>query len=327
MKRIDNDIRNGQFKKAYLLFGEEDYLKKQYKEKLQKAVLPEGDTMNLASYEGKDVPIGEIIDLAETMPFFAERRLIILENTGLFKEAATDLADYIKDAPESVCFLFVEREVDKRGRMYKNTDKYGLAVEFKTPDVKILASWIGKKLGDNGLKIRESTVRLFLDRCGTDMNILNAELEKLSAYCMGRGVVEDADIEAICSIQISNEIFAMLEDMSEGRRAEAIRKYYDLLSLKEAPMRILFLISRQFRILMNLKDMDGKYPDGVIAKSCGVPPFALKKYRKGAARFERKRLEEAIRECADLEYSVKSGNLNDQMSVELLLAKYSGSMK
>ena len=74
-------------KQIYLLFGEEGYLKRQYRDRLTRAMLPEGDTMNYACYEGKGIEIREVIDLAETMPFFAERRLIVFENSGFSKAA------------------------------------------------------------------------------------------------------------------------------------------------------------------------------------------------------------------------------------------------
>lgn len=85
MKSLNEDLKTGQFKQIYLLYGEENYLKKQYKERFVKAMLPDGDTMNYAYYEGKGVDIKEVIDLAETLPFFAERRLLVFENTGFFK--------------------------------------------------------------------------------------------------------------------------------------------------------------------------------------------------------------------------------------------------
>lgn len=120
MKTLNEDLKSGQFKQVYLLCGEEGYLKKQYKNRFVKAMLPEGDTMNYSYYEGKNTPVKEAIDLAETLPFFAERRLIVFENTGFFKTAAgADLADYIKDMPETTCFIFVEEEIDKRNKLYK----------------------------------------------------------------------------------------------------------------------------------------------------------------------------------------------------------------
>ena len=87
MKNLNEDLKTGKLKQAYLLYGEENYLKRQYKERITKALLGEDDTMNYAYYEGKGINLKEVIDLAETLPFFAERRLIVFENTGLFKSA------------------------------------------------------------------------------------------------------------------------------------------------------------------------------------------------------------------------------------------------
>ena len=84
MKSLIEDIKTGQFNNIYLLYGEEAYLKKQYKEKLRNAIIPSDDTMNYAYFEGKGTSVNEVIELAETLPFFAERRLLILENTGWF---------------------------------------------------------------------------------------------------------------------------------------------------------------------------------------------------------------------------------------------------
>lgn len=86
MKNIDEDIKRGQFAQVYLLYGEEAYLKKQYKDKLKHAMVPEGDTMNFSAFEGKSINPKEIIDLAETLPFFADRRVILIENSGFFQK-------------------------------------------------------------------------------------------------------------------------------------------------------------------------------------------------------------------------------------------------
>ena len=87
MKDLIEDIRK-EFQKVYLLCGEEPYLRQLYKKKLTEAVLPEGDTMNLSVYTGKNVDPKAVIDQAETMPFFVDKRLILLEDTGFFKNAS-----------------------------------------------------------------------------------------------------------------------------------------------------------------------------------------------------------------------------------------------
>ena len=100
MKNIQADIKSGNFKQAYLLYGDEAYLKQQYKHNLVKALNPDDDTMNFSHYEGKGVDVKQLIDLCETMPFFAERRVILLEDTGFFKNKSEELADYMKELPD-----------------------------------------------------------------------------------------------------------------------------------------------------------------------------------------------------------------------------------
>ena len=102
MKTIDNDIKTGQLKQVYLLYGEEQYLIRQYRDKLKKAMVAEDDTMNFSSFEGNDINQKEIIDLAETLPFFADRRMILIEDSGLFKKSAEELADYMASDRGSV---------------------------------------------------------------------------------------------------------------------------------------------------------------------------------------------------------------------------------
>ena len=105
MKNIQADIKSGNFKQAYLLYGEEAYLKQQYKQNLIKALNADGDTMNFSHYEGKGVDIKQLIDLCETMPFFADRRVILLEDTGFFKNKCEELADYMKELPDYLCLV------------------------------------------------------------------------------------------------------------------------------------------------------------------------------------------------------------------------------
>ena len=96
MQQLLADLRSGEFKQAYLLYGEEAYLRLQYKNKLKDALVAEGDTMNYHYFEGKGTDPNALIDLAETMPFFADRRVILVENSGFFKKTAEQLAAYLE---------------------------------------------------------------------------------------------------------------------------------------------------------------------------------------------------------------------------------------
>lgn len=324
MKSLNEDLKTGQFKQIYLLYGEESYLKKQYKDKLTKAMIPEGDTMNYAYYEGKGINVKEVIDLSETMPFFGERRLIVIENSGFFKNASPELAEYMKDIPETTNFIFVESEIDKRGKLYKAVKDRGRVVELSKQDEHTLLRWIFGNIKKEGKKTTESTVRYLLSKCGTDMENLQKEMEKLFCYTLEKDVIEIADIEEICTTQITNQIFEMVSAVAEKKQKKALDLYYDLLALKEPPMRILYLLSRQFRLLMEVKGLaENGYGKKDIAATAGLHPYVAGKYIEQAKAFRMKELRGILEESVEIEEGVKTGLLGDVLGVELFIVKYS----
>ena len=297
MKSINEDIKNENFRQTYLLYGDEAYLKKLYKDKLKKAMLPEGDTMNYAYYEGKGTNPSELIDLAETMPFFADRRLIIVENSGFFKNATPELADYIKGMPETACFVFVEQEVDKRGKLYKAVKDKGRVTELGKQDEKTLLVWIAGMVKREGRQIKESTARYLISKVGTDMQNLEKEMEKLFSYTLGEAEITMQAIEEICTTQVTNKIFDMVESVAT---------------------------KQQKKLLLEVKALLAKgYDKSMIAKEAGLHPFVAGKYMKQCRSFSEKTLRDIMEYSAETEEMVKTGRLNDRMSVELFIVKYS----
>ena len=327
MKNIQADIKSGNFKQAYLLYGDEAYLKQQYKHNLVKALNPDGDTMNFNHYEGKGVDVKQLIDLCETMPFFADRRVILLEDTGFFKNKSEELADYMKELPDYLCMVFVESEVDKRNRMYKAVKACGTIAEFARQDEKTLMRWAAGILGKAGKKITQRDMELLLTKTGTDMGNLRMELEKLICYTEGRDVVTAEDIEEICTTQTTNRIFDMVRAVTEKNQKRALDLYYDLLTLKEPPMRILFLLAKQYRQLLQVKQFaEAGLAQQEMASKLGVPSFAVRKIASCARAYTISELEQAIKDFVDAEESVKTGRLEDKLSVELLIIKYSSKV-
>ena len=324
MKTIDEDIRNGQFQSVYLLCGEEAYLKKQYKDKLKRAMADPDDSMNFSAYEGKGINPKEVIDLAETLPFFANRRVILIENSGFFKNSCEELAEYMPQIPETTHFIFVEDEIDKRSKLYKAVKNAGKIVEFTSQTEELLTRWVLTRIKKEGKNITGSVMQLFLNKVGNDMGNIDRELEKLLCYCMEKEVIEAADVEAVTTEQTTNKVFDMVNAIAEHNQRKALDLYYDLLTLKEPPMRIMYLISRQFQILLNIKDMSGKgFDNAAMAKNAGIPPFAVRRNLSQAKGFTMQQLKQAIRDGVDYEEAVKTGRMNDQMAVELFLMKYS----
>ncbi|MCC2253309.1 DNA polymerase III subunit delta [Ruminococcus sp. CLA-AA-H200] len=325
MKSLNEDLKTGQFKQIYLLCGEEGYLKKQYKERFVKAMLPEGDTMNYAYYEGKNTDIKEVIDLAETLPFFAERRLIVFENTGFFKSSGSELADYIGEMPPTTYFIFIENEVDKRSRLYKAVKSKGHIVELGIQDEATLRKWVAGLVRKENKEMSQADIAYFLNKVGTDMENITGELEKLFCYAMDRDTLTRADVDAVCVTQITNHIFEMVNAVAEQNQKKALDLYYDLLALKEPPMRILFLMTREYRLLFHVKALaEQGYGRKEIASKAGIHPFAAGRYLDQAKRFRLGELRSIMEEGAQIEQRVKTGLLTDSLAVELFIVRQSG---
>ncbi|MCD8346371.1 MAG: DNA polymerase III subunit delta [Lachnospiraceae bacterium] len=324
MKTINEDIKSGQFRPAYLLYGEEAYLKVQYKNKLRAAILPEDDTMNLSVYTGKGIDVKQMIDQAETMPFFADHRLILIEDSGFFKNASPELAEYLPQMPPETILVFVESEVDKRGKLYKKVKDCGRVVEMKRQDERTLTAWVLGMVKRDGKRITQDAMSLFLQKTGDDMENIAHELEKLLSYTLDADAITPADVEAVCTETTENQIFEMIRAVAEKQQRQALDLYYDLLSLKEPPMRILFLIARQFNQMLQLKDLREQGMDhNTVASKAGLAPFIAKKTLSQAAHFSKEALRQAVEDCVEAEEAVKTGRLNDRLAVELLIVKFS----
>ncbi len=320
METILEDIKTGQFKSVYLLYGEETYLLRQYRQRLRSALSDPEDTVNTTVFSGRDLDAGQIIDLAETMPLFAEHRCILVDDSGFFKKGGDALAEYVEEIPESTCIIFSESEVDRRSRLYRQVSKAGRAVEFQRQKEDVLMTWILGRLKKEDKKITRPVMELFLTRTGSDMEHIDTELEKLLCYTMGRDVIAREDVEAICGTQVSDKIFDMVDAVAAKQQERALELYFDLLMLKEPPMRILSLITRQFQILMQVSEMAGQGADDQsIASQVKAPAFAVRKYRNQARKFSQRQLRDAVRDGVQAEEDIKTGKMNDRMAVEIFL--------
>lgn len=323
MKNIKEHIKTGDFSRVYLLCGSESYLKRFYRNKLRDAVLGDGDQMNSSYFQGKGTEEKEVIGISDTLPFFAERRVVVVEESGWFKNQS-GLADYIPNIPESTVLIFVESEVDKRNRLYKAVAKCGTVSEMNTPEERELKVWVASNLKRAGKSITERTIEFLLERVGTDMENLENELEKLICYAYDRDVITTEDVRAVCSEQISGKIFQMMEAIGMKKQDRALQYYYDLLALRESPMSILFLTIRQFNLLMQAKELNRLHMDSkTIASKLGIPPFSVSKYLAQAKNFPSSVLREAVEYGTQLEEEIKTGRIQDRIAVELLIVRYS----
>lgn len=320
MQRLKDDIKSGNFHNIYLLYGEEDYLKRMYRDNLKKAVLKDSDEMNYSYFEGASIDLKEVRNISDTLPFFSDYRIVVIENSGLFK-SSNDFADYLSIMPDSTIILFVEKEIDKRNKLYKYVNKNGITVEMNQMNEHDTKSFVGMILKQNNKIIKEKTAEYLLQHIDNSMSNIKNELDKLISYTYGREEITIEDIDEICSVQITGRIFQMIDAVADSNANQAIQLYHDLLQLRENPMSILYLLTRHFNILLQVKSLNNA-SKSVIASKVGVPPFAAGKYMSQAKRFNTDSLKKMLDKCIETEYRFKRGMIGDQIGVELLLMQF-----
>lgn len=323
MKNIIKDIEKDEIKRVYLIYGEEKYLVRNIKERLVKAVSNDGDSMNYSKFSGKDCNAKRVIDLAETLPFFAKYRVILLEDTDWCKSGNDDMAAYIENIPESAVLIFVEAEVDKRNKLYKQIKNNGYVCECSRMNNADLTKWILVRLKKENKNITRENMNYLLEKLGDDMDNINSELDKLLSYTLNKDVIEREDIDKVCVSEITGKIFEMIDAIGNKNQKKALDLYYDLIAVREAPMKILYMLSRQFNIMLQVKEMSANNTSNTeMAKNMGMQNFIINKTLNQCRNFKLSTIRNAINYCLKLEEAVKLGNMNDKMAVELIIVKY-----
>lgn len=328
MKTINEHIKKREFVPFYLLYGEEDYLKKQMKDRLVSSLVPEGDTMNVTFFEGKKINQEELLDLAETLPFFSEKRVLVLDHTELGKKCDDVFLKRLEGLPDTTVMIFLEDTIDKRSKIYKWIQKHGYAADMAVQDEKQLLLWVASILKKEGKAMTKTNASYFLHKVGTDMNQIRNELEKLTVYTLGRKEITKEDIDAVCIVEITGKIFDMLEMISLKQQKKALELYYELLELKEPPLKILALLLRQCNQILLVKSMAKRESQNkVIAREAGIHPFVVGKIKKQAQGFQESELVHMMDACARTEEAIKTGKMPDQIGVELLIVDFSKKEK
>ena len=323
MKRIEQDIRTGEYKPIYLVWGPEDFLRQKIKESFRKA-LAGADDLNYTYREGPAVDEDEIRILAGTVPFLAEKRLILLENTGWAKKGGAGLIADLDTFPDSTVLVFIEREADEKSPLFKAARERGICVACQPPSAADLERSMKKSLEQEGYQISQDALELFLVRCGGDMNRMAGEKEKLLAYTMETRKIRREDVAVITHQSVSDRIFDMVDAMATGRPQTAFRLYEDLKALKEPNERIMSMITSQVGRLFVLRELDEK---GLglkeIQAATNYNYYAVKNSLPRCRSLSSREWEKKWRGCLAYYTAARTGRMDETLAVEMALIEVS----
>jgi DNA polymerase-3 subunit delta len=325
----------------YIFYGEDEF---SLKEALDKVKGELGDremvATNTTILQGQQLALEELVKTCDTLPFLASKRLVIVEGLlsrfeqqeGKGKRTPSDdasiwrsLKDYIERMPESTVLVLIDGKLRKENVMLIELAPQAKVIEFKALRGDELRGWIQSRVAKMGSTMSARALRLLSDLIGSNLQLLSIEIEKLCLYAQGRRI-EENDVRSLVAETRESTVFDMVDAILARRTDEATRLVHRLENEGSAPPYLLFMITRQFRMVLQAKDLlrqQRKVDE--IRNSLGITKdFVLQKTLKQARAYSMGRLREIYRKLLDTDMSIKSGSLGGdggELALDLLICE------
>jgi DNA polymerase III subunit delta len=299
-EEFDKDVREGGNGPLYYLYGDEPYLiERGVKRLMARVVPPDFREFNLNVFYGGEVKGEAIMETAQTLPMFAERRVVLIKRSGALSPAALELlSGYVQDPCPSTCLIFQGDKIDQRKKFFLDLKKNCAMVEFKRPYDNQLGPFIREEATRLGKRIETPAIELLAYYVGSNLQELVAQMEKLADYAAKRETITVDDVRTIASDTKVDTVFDLANALGGRNLTGAFRCLRTLLRDGEAPLYILNMITRHFRQLWRVKElMDKKHSPQEISKAAGVHSFYVRgvmDQAKGNSRDELRTVFESI---------------------------------
>jgi DNA polymerase-3 subunit delta len=316
---------------VYLLYGTESFLMNRLVHAIRSRVVPEEDAEFLYSkFDYDEIPISTVILEAETAPFFGDRRLIVVDQfspvTALKSTAAKGiehdlraLESYLNQpAPYTVLVLLAHADkLDERKKLTKLFQANAKVCGCLPMKMEECRTWVEDRLHEQAIRIDRDAAELIVQMVGTDLQLLDNEMEKLVLYAKDSKHISTRNVHELVAKTAEQNVFTFVDHVVRKRMDLAVESYHDLILQKESPIYLLFMIVRQFRlILQTMLQSEKGYSQQQIASQLGAHPYGIKIAAEQGRLYTKKSLAAIIEQLAELDYRIKSGQENDKQALE-----------
>ena len=302
---------------VYLLLGDDEERKTRSVEKLRK-------DRPVDAYDAAEASPEAVVSACNSYSLFGEGTFVLLKNLDAWNAAQkAKIVDYLEDPSPEADLVMLGEKLGARERLLAAVKKAGEVHNFEQPTGKALARWAIGYAKKQGLAMPEDVAGELVARCSNDKARVSRETEKLALYASGTATVED--VEALCPPDLQSNIFAFVDAAGAGDRGRALGLFEDLLGNGEPPLRIVYMIRRQFRLLARARALfEGGASRSEVASALKVPPFVARKLEEQGRNSSEDALEHALVLTLDLESGLKGGrDLSDELQVEIAVLKLS----
>ena len=334
------DIKAGNIKNIYLFFGQEQYLCEEAIKELEKKLIhPSFKDLNYEYIQESNISTQRIINACETFPIMDQWRVIIIKdfdflqagNAKKDEQGINDIIQYIKNISPSTCLVFWQTEkIDKRKKLFKAIKKEGKLLEINKLRTYELEKWLERKILEKGKVIKKPVLFFFMEysnylsrNSSKTLRDLVNEINKIVDYIGDRKEITKADIENLLPRSLEDDIFKMVDAIGKKDTKTAIRLLNDMLINGENGIKILSMVIRQFRILIQCQELKQMgYSPSLISSKLSLAHFIVKKGLVQSQYFERGKLKQALNTCSKMDLEMKTGKVDIKLALEMLIYEY-----
>jgi len=298
---------------------------------------PDAVDLNTTLLGGGTLTLADLRHACDAIPFLAEKRLVIVNNllkrlvprkggeaSAAQKELLAALADYLPRLPDTTRLVFVEdRPLPARHPILKlaQQEAWGYVKRFDAPEARTLPSWVEKRVRKHGGEIEPRAAAHLATVVGDDLRLLDQEIVKLVTYTNAERAITREDVDTVVPYAQAAVVFDMVDALGRRDGRTAAQTLHRLLDAGEHPLGLLAMIVRQFRLLIQVKELKSeRATPRDIAQVLKLHPFPARKLYNQATHFTAAQLETVYRHLLDTDVAIKSGEIDPEAALDLLVA-------
>lgn len=271
--------------------------------------------LNLERVDGEEASAERLIEATHSLPFLAEKKLVILRNPGSQKVFVEGIEDIINNVPEEVDVVIVESKIDRRSRYFKELKVKTALKEFTQLDSQKLNTWIVQFTNEQGGSISLSDANYLIERVGQNQQILYGELQKLLAYDSS---ISRQSIDLLTEPTPQSTIFELIDSAFNGNKSKLLNLYRQQRALKVEPQQIIAMLAWQLHVLALVKTAGDKSSDE-IAREAKLNPYVVRKTASLAKRISLTETKKLIRRALELDVRLKSQTVDADEALQHFL--------
>lgn len=309
-QEFDQIVTKGPVPKLCYLYGEETFLlERAMRSLLDKAIDPSLKDFNFNQYYGNESKGVDILDAAQTLPMFSDRRAVLVKRAeGLSAAAGDVLLPYLQNPSESTCLIFCGSKIDQRKKFFTELKKNGILVEFKRVYDNKLPAFIQGEAKAHGKPVDAPAADLLAFLVGNNLQELSSQIEKLAVYIGNRQKITVDDVRAVASSSKAFTVFELARYLCLGDISHALKSLDTLFRNGEEVPMMIGALSRHFRQLWRVRELlDRRVAKADIAREAGINPYFIDDMVAQAKNFSREKLRDVFDELCRCDLASKTG--------------------